>query len=380
MAASSGPTQALKRMTVPMVARGHEVSVAFLEGRLPGQDTIGTGEVEMLGFPVSGLTYWGYSPALARYLDQCLAGYDIAHMHSLWLYPNRALSTCAHRKGVPYIVRPAGSLEPHCLGISRWKKALYYRLAEKSVLDRAACIHAASGQEAANIRAVHPRAPISVIPNGLDLAQFQDLPDKQVAREQLGLPGDVPVLLFLSRIHPKKGLPLLGEIFAEVLKQHADALLVVVGPDDHGYADSIKREYAARGIEGRVRFLGERVDAEKIAAYVAADIFVLPTHSENFGIVIAEALAAGTPTLVSDQAPWQALDEHRAGSCLPLEVPRFVEAILALLENPDQAAEAGARGRDWMHHSFSGAGVCASLEQLYTAVINQQSLPFAHST
>ena len=357
LAVSSGPTSALLNLAREQARLGHEVAIAHVTGR--GTDARPESGLPVLGFPAVLLPYWAYSPGLRRWLGAHVAGFDVVHIHSLWLYPNLAAEAACARRGVPYWVRPAGSLEPWCFGPRAWKKRLYFRCLERPGMNRAAAVHAVSEQEAANIRATGIRAPIVTIPNGVDLAAFDGGPDCETARTRLGLPREAPIVLFLGRIHPKKGLDLLGAAFAGVRRRFPEAVLAVVGPDDGPFARQVRNDYAALGLGDSVRFLGERRDREKVAAFRAADVFVLPSHSENFGIAVAESLAAGTPVVVSRNTPWQAVETEGAGFWIDLEPGRIEAALGEILSNPDRARIMGARGRALVEREFQWPAIAS---------------------
>ncbi len=291
-----------------------------------------------MGFPVSSLKYWGYSPAMAAYLKQHVSSYDLLHLHSLWLYPNWVASRAAVQAGVPYLVRPAGSLEPWCMQTSGWLKRIYLQLIERRVLDQAARIHAVSRQEAQNIKPYGFQTSVLEVPNGIELDDYRFTSGKSADRLRWEIPPEGKVVLFLSRIHPKKNLTFLGQVFRALLETDENYFLVVAGPDNNTYAQEVKRYYAKLGIAKRCRFTGEVKGAEKSQVYQLSDIFVLPTHSENFGVVVLEALAAGLPAVVSTNAPWAELEEYQAGRWLDLEEDDFVRAIQGIMEAPEEYA------------------------------------------
>lgn len=371
LAPSSGPTQALLNLTDRQAEQGHALTIVHLTGRGKEGARSTDPRIEQLGFPVFLLRNWGYSPSLHEWLLNNLRRFDIVHMHSMWLYPNLAGARACRRFGVPYVVRPAGSLEAYCIGTKRVRKAIYFRSIEKAILEQASFLHASSEQEARSIQATGIRNRIEVIPNGVPLKEFENAPTRDVARASLGLPATSPILLFLSRIHPKKGLELLGQCLSLVRQRIPNVHLVVVGPDQHSYAHAVKRQYSALGIAEAVTFLGERTGRDKVAAYAAADIFVLPTHSENFGIVVVESLAAGTPVVVSRDTPWQCLEEANAGCWLERNCEVFADCLVGLLRNPELCHKMGQNGKHLVRERFDWASIAKRLEESYMWVIHE---------
>ncbi len=374
MAASSGPTQAVQNLAYHQAKMGYEITVAHLTGRAAEGQLITHPRVEQLGFAVRLLCHWGYSPSLRKWLFENVGAFDIVHMHSMWLYPNLVGARACRRHGVPYVVRPAGSLESWSLGVKRLRKSLYFRVLERPILERAAFVHAASEQEASGIRAAGIRNTIEVIPHGVDLANFNNVPSRQEARSLLGLPPDKPIVLFLSRIHPVKGLELLGESFKLALREIPTARLVIVGPDRHRYAEQVKQRYQTWGIDGATTFLGELTGHDKIAAYAAADVFVLPTQSENFGIVVAESLAAGTPVIVSRHAPWKCVQDANAGYWVDRNSQTFARCIIDLLLDTDKRRSMGQNARRLIAREFAWSVIARQLGDTYVSCVDGHSV------
>ena len=365
LAVSSGPTSALIHLATEQARLGHEVAIAYVSGRGTDAPVVNVPGLRVQGFPATLLRHWAYSTALRDWLGRETANFDFVHIHSIWLYPTLAAAAACKRHCVPYWIRPAGSLEPWCLKLKAWKKGLYFRLIERPQLNAAAAVHAVSTQEAENIRATGIAAPIVTIPNGVDLAAFDRGPDRAAARVQLDLPADARIVLFLGRIHPKKGLDVLGRAFAEVRDRMPGALLAVVGPDEGPYARQVRREYDELGLGRSVLFLGELRDDDKIAAFRAADAFVLPSRSENFGISVAESLAAGTPVVVSRNTPWEAVEREGAGYWTVLEPGPVAAALVELLAQPARAREMGARGRALIEREFQWPAIARRVVEAY---------------
>lgn len=344
LSASSGPTQALLNLCTQQVRLGLDVTVCHVTGRGADSEVAFPQAAEVQGFPAQWLKGWGYSPALKAWLNRKLADVDVVHMHSMWLYPNIAASTAARRFGVPYIVRPAGSLEPWCLEQSRFRKRAYLRLVSRRILDNAACIHAVSRQEAQQIESLGFQSPVVTIPNGVVLPTGEDLDRRERAR-RLGWPPADRYLLFLSRIHPKKGLDFLLDVFSRIDHDSGCIRLIIAGPDQHEYARQIRQQASAHVNADQIHFVGEVLGEEKNLTFGAADLFVLPSSSENFGIVVLEAMAAGTPVMVTETTPWSVVNDRSAGYCLPLNREQFVTAINAVLSDSEKLREMGQSAR-----------------------------------
>ena len=239
--------------------------------------------------------------------SQCLV-----HDHAVWLPTNHAVAKFCRNASVKRIVSPRGMLGAWALNHGRWKKKLAWLMYQHRDLLFADAFHATSQQEADEIRALGFKQPIAVIPNGVTFPAFS------IDRSQRA--DDRPrVMLFLSRIHPKKGLLSLLKAWKEASPNGWQ--LVLAGPDENGHQNEVEHLGETLGIRSQISFPGNLNDQQKWEWYRNADVFVLPSYSENFGIVVAEALAAGLPVIATHGTPWAELGPRRSGWFVPHEVP-----------------------------------------------------------
>jgi glycosyltransferase involved in cell wall biosynthesis len=188
------------------------------------------------------------------------------------------------------------------------------------------------------------RPPSLVVPNGVDLREFADLPDRGFLRQRFSQIGERRIVLFLSRIHPKKGLDLLVEAFARA--GTAGRVLVITGPDCDGYEAEIRRLVRARNVDESVIFTGPLYGRDRIAALRDADLFALPSHQENFGIAVVEALAAGVPVLISDQVNiYREIQEENVGGVVRMDVDELARALDCWLSDDAMRSAAATRAR-----------------------------------
>lgn len=362
-AREGGPAYAIRGMTSALAARGVEVTVATTDadgnGRLsvPLDVPVMEGDVEFRYFARTLPGKYKFSLPLASWLRENVRRFDVVTVHGLWEWASVPGCRIARHHRVPYVVRPLGMLDAWSLSVRRWKKAPYYRAIERSHLKHAAAIHATAPAEAAGIAALGFGDRTRVIPLGVSAPAA--LPRRRAAVAS----GPVR-LVFLSRVHPKKGLPLLLEAMASAVAAGADLELDVVGDGDPAYVSMMRDRGAMLG--GRVRFLGHLDGDAKWAALSASDVFVLPSSQENFGIAVAEAMAAGLPVVISDQvaiAP-DVLDAG-AGLVVPLDTGRLTAALLELSGDADQRTRMGARARALAEGSYSWAECARRLEELY---------------
>jgi glycosyltransferase involved in cell wall biosynthesis len=230
---------------------------------------------------------------------------DLVHFHGLWQRRFPKIAASAQNARIPIVVSPHGMLEPWALNHKRWKKLPYFHLVEKRWLSRAGCVLATAEPEGARLRELLPATRIESIPLGLTGDAH---PDYAGARAQLGWREDETVLLYLSRLHEKKGLDLLIGALATAEKK-ANTRLVIVGPEEQpGFVQKCRllAEKLSMNLP-RIDWLGPVWGEGRFRFFQGADLFCLPTHSENFGLVVLESLQVGTPVLTTTGTPWGSL-------------------------------------------------------------------------
>jgi glycosyltransferase involved in cell wall biosynthesis len=287
----------------------------------------------------------GRSPALAYWLEKQVASatVDVIHNHSLWMMPNVYPGrVCRRHANCRLVVSPRGTLSQWALRANAIAKRMFWRVVQGPAVRESSCLHATAESEYEDIRRIGLRQPVCVLPNGIDVPPLQK-PDQKGRR----------CLLFLGRIHPKKGVDVLLRAWSAVEGRFGDWELRVVGPDNGGCLESIQ-DLASRLNVRRAFFPGPLYGGEKLQAYRQASLFVLPTHSENFGMTVAEALAAGTPAIVTAGAPWSGLSAEGAGWWIEDGVDALVSCLEeALAASDERLLRMGAAGRRWMIRDFN---------------------------
>jgi glycosyltransferase involved in cell wall biosynthesis len=291
---------------------------------------------------------------------------EIMHVHGLWRLSNVLPAVAVRGTGCRLVVAPRGMLDAWSLAQSARVKRVAWALMQGPAVRRAVLLHATAASEAQGLREIGLRAPIAIIPNGVDLPS-----DSELAQ----FSGGPRKLLFLSRLHPKKGIDVLLRAWARVQARFTDWELEIVGPEEAGYLATLRALAAELRVQ-RVRFEPPAYGADKQRHYRSAQLYVLPTHSENFGMGIAEALAYGVPVIAGHGAPWPALVSERAG----YHVPSDTESLTACLEtalalSPDALREMGARGRAYVTREFSWASVARTSAQCYEWLVHGGSKP-----
>jgi glycosyltransferase involved in cell wall biosynthesis len=291
---------------------------------------------------------------------------DVIHNHGVWLMPNVYAGWEAVRARKPLVFGPRGMLSPAALSFSRLKKQAFWHLLQRSVVARATCFHATSEDEYREIRSLGLAQPVAVIPNGIDI---EDLPeDRQNDTKER-------IVLSLGRIHPKKGLDRLVRSWAVVEAAHPDWRLRIVGSSEGGYAEELQALAAQLGLR-RVAIEGPLYGSEKKHAYRTANLFVLPTLSENFALTVAEALAAGVPVISTKGAPWSGLAREGCGWWIDHGVEMLAAALGEAMAMPvNRLTAMGAKGRLWMARDFSWERVACDMTDLYRWLVASTTQP-----
>lgn len=250
---------------------------------------------------------------------------DLLHVHGIWSLSIHCLLTKARRNSIPYVISIRGMLEPWSLNQKRLKKKLALWLYQYKDLQNASALHVTSIEEKNSVRALDLNAFIINIPNGIDESEY---PEEVDLRKKY----DSKKILFVSRIHKKKGIEILLKAFSKIaIETKKDWNIEIIGSGDKGYLRELKSLRSSLSVESQVFFLGSFYGKEKIHALSNSTLFILPSYSENFGIAIAEALAAHTPVLTTRGTPWQDLVEYKAGDWIELSVDDLVYSMTTLM-------------------------------------------------
>ena len=362
-------------MARAVAALGHEVTIFTTDRELaPGEGERlqrAAGKASVRIFPQHAPRLFATSFPLAGALRDAIPAADIVHLHSLYLFHTWVTARLCRRFGVPYLLRPHGTLDPFLWRRHRARKAVLEALFQNRVLREAAAIHYTAEDEQRLATPYAQGTPGVVVPNGLDLEQYAQLPPAGIFRQRHPEIGDRRIVLFLSRLNFKKGLDLLIPAFAQAAKRHPDLHLVLAGPDD-GMEAQARAWIAAEGIGTHVTFTGMLGHEAKLAAFRDAAMFVLPSYSENFGLAVVEAMACGVPVAITDRINiWREIENSQAGLVVPPEVGAVARQIETLAGDPEAAAQMGIRGKAAAAEKFSWARIARDLETVYRSLARQ---------
>lgn len=356
---ASGPSYSVPRLCESLAALGHEVELSCLAAgeSIPG--------VRLdIHRQWSLLSRFAIAPGHALALRRKAASVDVVHNHSLWSMVNVGAGWAVPGGHAKLVTSPRGTLSAWALARSRLRKQALWPL-QRRALARADLLHATSDVEYEEIRALGLNAPVVIVPNGIDVPEL-------LTREDAKRPR---TLLFLSRIHPKKGLSELLHAWKGLQDTHQDWQLRIVGRGHADHEQDIRQLIGSLQLK-RVEFQGPLYGDEKSCAYSEADLFILPTHSENFGMVVAEALAHGCPVVVGHGAPWCGVVKERCGWWGDNDVNSLTETLdVALRLSRGELSAMGNRGRDWMRRDFSWNSVAIRMEGAYKWLLRGGEIP-----
>jgi glycosyltransferase involved in cell wall biosynthesis len=316
-----------------------------------------------------------FSAELTRWLWQNLAKYDTLETHYLFSYASTCAGAIARQHKIPYTVRTMGQLSPWALAQSSTKKRLYTQLIEQRNLQQASAIHCTAPGEAEDVRKFGIHTPTITLPLGVEIPN--SCPEaRKVLGEKYGISPDVPIVLFLSRLHYKKRPDLLLQSLSFLAKAGHPFHLCLAGAGEPNYLKHLQTLIASLGLTAQTSLTGFVAGRDKEILLQGSDIFVLPSFSENFGVAVAEAMAAGLPVIITPDiqiAP--DIARAKAGLVVEGEVETLSAAIAQLLNSPELRQQLGENGRRFAQSHYSWDAIAQQLAAAYTAILQKQPLP-----
>ncbi|MDD5640724.1 MAG: glycosyltransferase [Syntrophales bacterium] len=313
-----------------------------------------------------------FSPAMKRQLLRLKSGdFDLILVHGTWCDPTRLAAGAARHAGIPYIYYTYGCFEPWAFSHKYWKKRIYFNLIERRILENSAGIVVSNGAEIKQLHKLGIKKPIRKIPCESIIEPLNDL--DFCSRERLvelypSLRGRL-FLLFLSRLHPKKGLDLLISAFSALSEEFPDWLLVLSGPDEGGYRGLLERMIADQGLGQRILFTGLVTGEVKAKLLSQSDCFVLPSYSEGFPVVVAEALGYGRPMVISTNCYVPEVGEEGAGLVVPPEKEALTIALRTMLGDASFRKQCASKALDIARRHFTWESVAEESLAFYREVM-----------
>ncbi len=308
-----------------------------------------------------------------RQVRRQLRNTDVVHLHGVWALSNLQVAAAARSMGVPYIVSLHGMLDDWCVAQGSTKKKVFLSLGGRYFLEKAARVHCTAQAEADQSKKWFPNGAEAIIPCLVDLEPYRDLPGPALARKKFSVlyNGDDPTVLFLSRLHFKKGPEFLLQAAANLKSQGVKGQVAFAGTGDPAYVESLKHMANKLGIHDRVHFLGMVVGREKLSLYQSADLFVLPTSQENFGLVLIEALACGTPVITTKGVDiWRDLQASGCAAISEQAPTELAMSIATILKDNNLRANMAAKSRPWVFREFDERALLRRFESMYEAAAN----------
>jgi glycosyltransferase involved in cell wall biosynthesis len=357
-------------------SRGHQMSLVVYENKDVPRDWLdakpGHPRAYIVPQPLPPLKLLGVRAM--RQIDQLLQDADVLHLHGPWLDGNRQIARLARKRHVPYLLSTHGMLDDWSMTRRGWKKKIYLSLAGRRTLNSAAMIHCTAEAELSQASKWFDNPHTTVLPYLVDLSPFTNLPGPQSALDQLpSSVRELPKLLFLSRLHEQKGVDILIRATALLRDAGISFITLLAGSGDPIYEGFLHSLVAELNLGNHIVFTGLLTGIEKLSLYNAADIFVLPTQHENFGLVLTEAMACGLPVITTKGTDiWQEIQS--AGAIIADSTPESIAAeIKKMLGDPADRSARASRGRNWVFANLAVDPLSQKYESLYRKLITPQA-------
>ena len=302
---------------------------------------------------------------IAKYLAD--ERFELIQIQSVWEMPYHKVILEARKQNIPYIVTPRGMLEPWSLSQKKWKKKLAWWLYQRNDVQKSACVFTTAKMEAEHVCKLGITTRKAVIPNGIETDAYPCKSSVEGVKKQV---------LFLSRVHVKKGIELLFEAWKRLHSDYVDWQLLVIGNGEAEYIHSLENRVESLGLKDSIKILPPVFGEAKIKVYQESAIFCLPSFSENFGMVIAEAMSCGTPVITTTNCPWEILNETNTGWCVDLSVENLEHALReAMGMDANALYDIGQRASKLIYDNFDYRSVTRKTLRLYEWLLNSGEKP-----
>ncbi|MCE5207429.1 MAG: glycosyltransferase [Chloroflexi bacterium] len=327
---------------------------------------LGLNENKVKNFPPKAFPKLGYSHKMLSFVKKEAGCFDVVHQHGIWTACSYMTQKMREIYGTPTVIAPHGALQQWALKRSSWKKYMAFWAYEGKNLHQASCLHATSDQEITDFRDYGLSNPISLIPNGVPPAWLESEGNGEYFRNLYSIRKDKRIILFLSRITPKKGLLILLEAMARIRSRMSDWLLIIAGSDEFGHLKEVTALVRKLNLDDFVIFAGPLFGLEKRNAFAASEVFILPSYSEGAPMVVLDALAAGVPVITTQATPWEQLATLQCGWWTAATVEGLVNAINCVIDlNPMQLRAMGDRGKDLVRSQYLWSVQAKKTKALY---------------
>lgn len=347
-ASAGGPSRSVPQTCEYLAKQGVDVTLIAR----PGEDAVHVNTSENFKLYFKSIKeLWEYGKNIKK------EDFDLIHLQHIWDPYIHVMARVARKKGIPYIITPRGMLEPWIMNQNPLKKRLGMLLYQRKDIIKANAVHATGELERGNIKNLGFENKIYIIPNGI----------KKIDSSKIIADSKNKKIIFLSRIHEKKGIEVLLDAWKNL--KNNQFILEIAGEGDEIYLESLKQKIKKEKIE-KVWFVGAKYGEEKWKFIKSGKIFVLPTYSENFGIVVAEALAVGIPVITTKETPWNELQSENCGWWIDLGIEPLVNAINdAMSKTPEELEEMGKNGSALIEKKYIVEKIASQMLELYKSIL-----------
>lgn len=357
-----GPSRSVPILAKGLASIGCEVTLMTLR-----TDDMNTHMLDGSGVKIEILPAGASTSELEKAI---LAGrYDIIHTQNLWLPSYHQVATIARKHGIKYVMTPRGTLEPWSLQQKALKKKIAMWMYQRKDLQKAAGILTTADMEAEHCKDLGLTSPMAIIPNGIDVSEYQC----RTAEEAMNVKKQI---VFLSRIHQKKGVEILVNVWEKLATEYKDWNVVIAGNGEATYIESLQQMIDAKGLHDRVKITPPIFGEAKHKLYAESSLFILPSYSENFGMVIAEAMSCGVPAITTTNTPWEQLNSEKLGWCVDLSEENIEKALREAIQTQAETLfEMGQRCSKYIHENFLYTSVAKKNLEFYSWILEGGEKP-----
>jgi glycosyltransferase involved in cell wall biosynthesis len=366
--ARGGSATAPYNISKHLAKRGHEVTVFTTDFEFDEEYAKSLDSVRVVPFHcITNVGLMLISPTMKRQLKKEIKDFDVIHMHNFRSYQNIIVHRYARKCGVPYVLQAHGSVLPF-FQKQRLKKIFDLFFGYK-ILRGASKVIALTKTEVEQYKKMGvDEDKIEIVPNGIDLSEYENLPERGGFRKKYSISDDEKIILYLGRLHKIKGVDLLVKAFADLIKELDDVRLVIAGPDD-GFLSTLKGQIDDLKIGDRILFTGPLYERDELEAYVDADVYVLPSVYEIFGITVIEACTCGTPVIVTDRCGIADVVGGRVGCVVGCDKNQLRDAIFKVLSDERLRGRFGEEGKEMVREEFGWDMIVRKIEGIYETTL-----------
>ena len=358
---SGGPVEALKTMSTVQSAAGHNITIATTDFGFGPKLKLKNVEIKMFPYIIASFRY---SIKLKEYLINNISQFDIVHLHSIWTYPTYIAGKLAKKYNIPYILRPCGMLDEWSFSQKYLKKIIYYTLFEKNIIKNASFIHFTSTLELRESKKYRSNSRTYILPLAINIGNC--------VTSSNSFKEFKPYILFFSRLHQIKQPDLLIEAFAKIYKKIPNYKLILAGPCEDNYKQSLLDTAEKNKISQKIIFTGMLTGDDKISVLKNADLFILPSLHENFGIAVAEAMALGCPVLISKNvALADVVVKNNTGIVSELTIDDLSSKIIELISSPEKKTNMGKNGINYVQENLSAMRITKKQLTIYQDLLKK---------